>query len=117
MSLARKRLAAGLALIGHFAFSSLASGFQTLRIIVSRVNTAEAGFVVYTFAPMSETAATVLASVISLTPGTTVVDIAPSEGRMRLHLLDIARSDATLREIRARLEPLVRALFTPSDHR
>lgn len=51
-----------------------------------------------------------LATLLTLTPGTYVVDVEPDEGRMTLHLLHGERVDEAIAEVR-RLDEDVRALF------
>lgn len=51
-----------------------------------------------------------LATLLTLTPGTYVVDVEPSEGRMAVHLLHGDRVDEAVDEVR-RLDDDVRALF------
>lgn len=109
-SLANRSLAA-ISLAWQLVFCTITSGLQTLRIILRTSYAVTPGFVDYDLQPMGATATTVLASLICLTPGTTAVDVSPSRGRLRLHLLDVEQRDGTVRDIREHFEPLVRTLF------
>lgn len=105
------RWSAAILLTGTFIAAVVRSGWQTTHVILRYADSEVApGFIEYSFAPLSAAAATLLACLICLTPGTTVVDVDPA-GRMLLHVLDVAKEQDTLREIRERFEPLVRELF------
>lgn len=105
-----KRLGVLLTLLGRMLVAVVQAGAVTVWRIL-RPQRLAPGFVDYTFAPMGPTATTVLACLISLTPGTTAVDVDGVAGRMRLHLLDTRDPDAVLAEIRDLFETPVRILF------
>lgn len=60
---------------------------------------------------LSPTGAVVLACLVSLTPGTTVIDIDPGRHRILLHLLDGRAAAEAIAEIRRRFERRLRVLF------
>ena len=97
-------------------FSAIArSGWQISWRILRPVPGLTPGFVEYRFEPMGPGAASMLACLICLTPGTTAVEVDPEAGSMRLHLLDAGSRDAALREIRDLFEDPVRRLFMKED--
>ena len=111
------RPAAALTLAFRFVVAVIRSGVQTTRTILRPDPAMQPGFVQYEFAPMSETGATILRSLITLTPGTTTVDIDMTARRMWIHLLDVRNADATDAEIRAEFEEPIRALFGTGETR
>lgn len=102
---------AGARLLWRFALACLLSGLRTTWIILRPPSGLTPGLVDYRFAPMGENAATVLACLICLTPGTSVVDVDARAGRMRLHMLDTREKDAALAEIRLQFEHPLRVLY------
>jgi multisubunit Na+/H+ antiporter MnhE subunit len=63
------------------------------------------------FAPMSEAGAALLGSMVSLTPGTTTIDIDMERRELLLHVLDASDTDALVAGIRRDFEPGLVALF------
>jgi multisubunit Na+/H+ antiporter MnhE subunit len=106
-----KRPAAAILLAFRFFAAVVRSGMQTTRMILRPDPAMRPGFIEYAFAPMSEAGATLLGSLITLTPGTTTVDIDMASRRMWIHLLDTRGADRTREEIRAEFEEPIRALF------
>jgi multicomponent K+:H+ antiporter subunit E/multicomponent Na+:H+ antiporter subunit E len=97
-------------LLLRFAWHSVLAGIATARIIVRR-RPPPAGLVRMRFAPMSETGAAVLGAMVTLTPGSSAIDIDPARREMLLHLLDRSAADATVASIRRDFERDVCALF------
>jgi multisubunit Na+/H+ antiporter MnhE subunit len=60
---------------------------------------------------MGERGAALLGSMISLTPGTTVIDIDVAAREMVLHMLDMSDAASALAAIRRDFEPAVVAWF------
>ena len=106
-----KRPAAAITLALRFFVAVVRSGVQTTRTILRPDPAMRPGFIDYRFAPMSEAGATLLGSLITLTPGTTTVDIDMASRRMWIHLLDARGAEATRDEIRAEFEAPIRILF------
>lgn len=105
------RPVAAVRLVLRFVAAVVRSGVQTTRLILRPDPAMQPGFIEYGFEPMSEVGAALLGSLITLTPGTTTVDIDMSSRRMWIHLLDTRESDATRKEIRAEFEDPIRVLF------
>jgi len=96
------------------------SGVQTVVVILRRSVSGRqppAGLVRMRFAPMTENGATLLGCMISLTPGTTTVDIDMEKREMLLHLLDASQADAAVAGIRRDFEPSIIKLFGTADSR
>lgn len=94
----------------RFTFAVIRSGWQTLWMILFPPRGLNPGFVEYTGEPLGRGGATLLACLVSLTPGATAVEVDPDNGRIRLHLLDLDSRDDALREIRECFEPLIRVI-------
>ncbi len=104
------RIAAIVRLLGNFLYHSLAAGLTTASIIVRR-RKPRAEKMHMRFAPMSETGAAILGALVTLTPGTTVIDIDMEEQKMLLHVLDAEGIDAIFASIREDFEHDIIKLF------
>lgn len=106
---------AALVLPMRFGWAMVTSGVQTIAAIVRRglsIGTPPpASFVRIAFAPMSAQGAALLGCMISLTPGTTVIDIDLPRHTMVLHMLDASQADAAVDAIRRKFEPPLLAWF------
>lgn len=106
---------AALVLPLRFGTAVLAAGAHTVGAIVRqglRVGAPPAAsFVRIGFAPMSTEGAVLLGCMISLTPGTTVVDIDIPRRQMVLHMLDTAQATTAAATIRRAFEPPLLAWF------
>lgn len=105
-----KALAAA-ALALRFPVEVVLSGWGTTRLILRGGRQLEPGFARLRYEGLSETGAVVLGVLITLTPGTTTVDIDPARRELLVHLLDASRTRETLEAVRRAFEPPVRALF------
>ena len=108
-----------LRLLGLFLRAVLVSGLQTLRVILRSRSSKPppAALLRLGFAPMSETGAVLLGCMVSLTPGTTTLDIDLLRRELLLHVLDDSASEALLKLIRRHFEPGLVALFGLADSR
>ena len=109
----KARFAATLCLFLRFLLHCGYSGLGTARIIAQRQEP-QAGKVRMHFSPMSETGAAVLGAMLTLTPGSTVIDIDIKHHEMLLHLLNVSISDTTFSLIRNNFERDIVVLFPPS---
>lgn len=105
------RWSAAMALLARFVWQVMMSGVDTARIVLRRGPPPVAGLIRIRFAPMSEQGAALLACLVTLTPGTTVLDIDMARREMLLHLLDLSGSEAARATIRAEFERFVVRLF------
>ena len=103
------RLIALLQLLSNLLHSAARSGWQAARIILLRPQAVRSGLVRFDYGDLSEGSASLLSALITLTPGTTAVDMDCQKRELHLHLLDLEQADATLEEIRSDLiDPLAR---------
>ncbi|KFI07175.1 Na+/H+ antiporter subunit E [Massilia sp. BSC265] len=110
-----KRFAAAVLLLWRLIVGVVHAGLHISWRTLHRPRAFAPGFAEYRFAPMGSGATTVLACLISLTPGTTAVDVDAAGGCIRLHLLDGDAGDNALREIRAHFEDPLRVLFNKEE--
>lgn len=101
------RLSALIRLVFNFVKEAIVSGAITALLILRGGKALQPGFVRMSYGNLGETAADFLAALVSLTPGTTTVDIDPERRELLLHLLDVTRAEQTLAAIRRDfLEPV-----------
>lgn len=109
------RLTAAVVLPARFGWAMITSGVQTIVAIVRQglaIGTPPpASFIRIGFAPMNARGAALLGSMISLTPGTTVVDIDMPARQMVLHMLDTRDAAAAVEAIQREFEPPLLAWF------
>lgn len=110
MRRALRKLVAALVLAGAFVVQLVLSGVATLRIILAPRVSARPVLMRYEFAPLSEAGAALLAALVTLTPGTTVVDIDMASHSLLLHLLDGGDEAGTAAGIRRHFERHVQVL-------
>ncbi len=110
-----KRISLAIGLVLRFARAVFVSGIETVAVIAKRGlpgRKAPPGALIRVrFAPMSEQGAALLGAMVSLTPGTTTVDIDMEHRTLLLHVLDASDPDAVVDAIRRDFEPGLRALF------
>lgn len=96
----------------RFLGAVVVSGLQTARTILHLGGAApRPGFVRLPYAPLTPTGAALLAALVTLTPGTTVIDVDLERHELLLHMLDRAHEAATAAAIRRDFEPGLRAWF------
>jgi multisubunit Na+/H+ antiporter MnhE subunit len=105
-----KLLAAGLLFL-NFGKDVIVSGGITAAIILRGGKAVRPGFVRMSYGDLGNTAANLLGALVSLTPGTTAVDIDPERREFLLHLLDVERAEATLATIKRDFLLPIRTLF------
>jgi multicomponent K+:H+ antiporter subunit E/multicomponent Na+:H+ antiporter subunit E len=95
----------------NFVKDVIASGWTTAGIILGGGRQLRPGFVRMPYGDLPDTAANFLGALVTLTPGTTTVDIDLERREYVLHLLDMERAETTLRSIRRDFVTPVRILF------
>jgi multisubunit Na+/H+ antiporter MnhE subunit len=99
-------------LLLRFLGHSVLAGVSTARIILRRTPP-PAGLVRLPYAPMSETGAAVLGAMVTLTPGSSVIDIDSERRELLVHLLDMRTAAAAAAAIRRDFERDIATLFPP----
>lgn len=109
------RTMAAVVLLLRFLRAVVASGLQTVRVILASGRPGAApppvALLRVGFAPMSARGAALLGCMVSLTPGTTTIDIDMDRRELLLHVLDASDADALVAGIRRDFEPGLVALF------
>jgi multisubunit Na+/H+ antiporter MnhE subunit len=109
------RLVAFVALGFSFVWHVVTGGASTAWLIVRPGARPTSAVVPMDYQDLGDTGAVILACLISLTPGTTVIDIDTARRRMQLHLLDASQRDATVSRIEHVFARRLRTLF-PEHH-
>lgn len=104
-----------LTLLARFLIAVVISGWQTILVIIkgnlNPANAPKSELVRMRFAPMNETGAALLGCLISLTPGTTTIEIDMARREMLLHMLDATDPESAIAGIRRDFERYVVTLF------
>ena len=113
------RPVAALLLLLRFLLAVVVSGAQT-AVVILRASRGGKGsptsaFVRLRFAPLDERGAALLGGMITLTPGTTTIDIDLERREMLLHVLDASDLDGLVTAIRRDFERYLVVLFGPED--
>lgn len=98
-------------LVARFVREVVVAGWVTAGIILGGPARLQPGFVRLRYGEIDETGAALLTALVTLTPGTTAVDLDPERREILLHLLDVRRSETVLEGIRRDFERPLRALF------
>lgn len=113
------RLLAAAVLLLRFLRAVAISGAQTVTVILrSGLGPGRApptALLRVRFAPMNARGAALLGCLVSLTPGTTTLDIDMRRRELLLHVLDASDTDGLLAGIRRDFEPGLQVLFPPDE--
>lgn len=105
------RLAIAISLLATFLWQIVTSGVTTAWLILRPGARPVPALVRMRFSNLDETGAALLGCMITLTPGTTTIDIDMARGEMLLHLLDGADPAAALASVHTSFEQPLQALF------
>lgn len=116
-----QRAGAGVAALGRVPGLVMLSFFFLKELIVANVRVARAvlgnkyalrpGIIRVPLEGHTERSATVLANLITLTPGTLSLDVEPDLSALWIHCLDVEDADATRDEIKSGFERRVLSVF------
>jgi multicomponent K+:H+ antiporter subunit E/multicomponent Na+:H+ antiporter subunit E len=106
---------AALGLVWRFGVAVLMSGLQTIAVILKTGLPGgpppPAALLRVGFTPMSARGAALLGCLVTLTPGTTTLDIDMERHELLLHVLDATDTQALVQGIRRDFEPGLLAWF------
>ena len=105
------KLWATIVLIWRFISSLVASAWATSIIIITASDAPHRKLIQFTYGDLNIPASLLLASLVSLTPGTTVVDIDSERKELLLHVLDSTDLETTLSTIERNFIVPLRILF------
>jgi multisubunit Na+/H+ antiporter MnhE subunit len=106
-----RKLKALLLLILNLFKDLVSSGWTTAGLILCPGEPPRSGFTRLSYGALPAPAANLLGALITLTPGTTTLDIDLERGEMLLHLLDLEGAEATLAAIRRDFLAPIRTLY------
>lgn len=104
-------LLAGSILMVDFIWHVITAGITTAWWIVRPGRRLSPAVVRLPYSGISPGGAVLYACLLSLTPGTTTIDLDPQAQTLRLHILDGARASQTVEGVRRRFERRLRQLF------
>jgi len=105
------RLVAFVTLGFSFVWHVVTGGASTAWLIVRPGPRPTSAVVPMEYERLGETGAVILACLISLTPGTTVIDIDTERRRLLVHLLDASQHEATVALIEQVFAPRLRTML------
>ena len=94
-------------LLAHFVSELVVSGLQVAWLAVQPRLRLRPGFIAYPLTVTSDAQITLLANLITLTPGTLSVDVSGDRRVLYIHALDIADKEALVGRIAAGFETQV----------
>ena len=100
-----------LLLLWRFASTMLISAWDTSRIILVYSDAPRRGFARFAYDDLDEAGVVLLAALVTLTPGTSTVDIDLKRRELLLHVLDSDDIETTLSAIRRDFLLPLRSLF------
>lgn len=110
-----KKVFSALRLFCRFLMALTTSAIATVDIIVrgssSISNLPTAHIIEMPFTPMSAMGASLMGCMITLTPGTTTIDIDMQRHQFLIHVLDATDPEAVMQDIRNSFEPDLLVLF------
>ena len=83
----------------NFLKSALLSGLDTARLILRDQRCAHNGLARMPYGDLGDTSASILSALVTLTPGTTVIEINLQQKEFVLHLLDLEQQDVIITTI------------------
>jgi len=110
------RVLVALGLLLRFIGQVLISGFDTAWQILRPDRRPVPMYLRMTYGPMTPRGAAILGSLITLTPGTTTLDIDPERRELLLHMLDGSDPAGAVAGIRHHFEAPLLRLFPERDH-
>ena len=109
-----RKIVAAIVLLARFLIAVVISGFRTVQVILRSSlgnRPPPTAFLRVKFAPMNEQGASLLGCMITLTPGTTTLDVDMEKREILMHVLDASDTDGLVKGIREDFEPGLVVLF------
>jgi len=89
----------------------IVANLQVARLVLGPLARLRPNFIEYRLAIEDPFVATILASIITLTPGTLSVDVDRARGVLLVHALDVPDIEAAIADIRSRYEAPLQEIF------
>lgn len=106
-----EKLPKALGLLGYFLKEILVSNAAVARILLSPVSSLTPGIVAVPLDLKSDAGITVLANLVTLTPGTLSLDVSPDRTTLYVHAIHVEDPDAFRREVKEGFERRVKEVF------
>ncbi|WP_181708470.1 Na+/H+ antiporter subunit E [Chthonobacter rhizosphaerae] len=100
-----------LSLFGLFVVELLKSGWRVARTVVRRDMDLKPGMLAYPLTVTRDFEITLLANMITLTPGTLSVDVSADRRTLYVHCIDMPDADAVIADIRGGFEKKIMEAF------
>ncbi|MDR7478719.1 MAG: Na+/H+ antiporter subunit E [Armatimonadota bacterium] len=106
-----RRLAAFCWLLPVVVYEIVVANLQVAAIVLHPRRRNRPGFITVPLDARGAAAVTALANLITMTPGTLTVDVAPDRTSLLVHVFDLPDAAGAVRTIKRRLEAPVRAVL------
>ncbi|MCL6499408.1 MAG: Na+/H+ antiporter subunit E [Firmicutes bacterium] len=106
-----RRLAAALRLVAVGVWEISRANLRLAALVLNPMRANRPRFIRVPIRLRGDAAITALANLITLTPGTLTVDVAPDRSSLLVHVFDLEEEAATVAEIQNRLERAVAEVF------
>lgn len=106
-----EKLPKALGLLGYFLKEILVSNAAVARILLSPFSSLTPGIVAVPLDLKSDAGITVLANLVTLTPGTLSLDVSPDRTTLYVHAIHVEDPDAFRREVKEGFERRVKEVF------
>lgn len=106
-----EKLPKALGLLGYFLKEILVSNAAVARILLSPVSSLSPGIVAVPLDLKSDAGITVLANLVTLTPGTLSLDVSPDRTTLYVHAIHVEDPEAFRRELKEGFERRVKEVF------
>ena len=97
-------------LVLNFLKMAVISGFETARLILFGAKTLKSGIVVMPYEGLGENTTSLMGVLITLTPGTTLLNIDLIQKNLTVHMLDIDQKEQNLAQINRDYLPYLQTL-------
>lgn len=105
------RLNAFVVLVWRFASAMLVSAWTTSRTILMDSDAPDRGYARLPYGDLHEAGVMLLAALVTLTPGTSTIDIDTGRRELLLHVLDTDDIETVLEKLRRQFLLPIRSLF------
>jgi multisubunit Na+/H+ antiporter MnhE subunit len=105
------RLEAGMVLAWRFASAMVVSAWTTSRTILIDSDAPERGYARLAYDDLNQAGIMLLAAMVTLTPGTSTIDIDSERRELLLHVLDRRDIETVLEDLRRDFLVPIRSLF------
>jgi multisubunit Na+/H+ antiporter MnhE subunit len=106
-----KQLNAFIILVWRFMSAMLVSAWATSRTILMDSDAPDRGYARFAYDDLNEAGVMLLAALVTLTPGTSTIDIDTERHELLLHVLDTRDIETVLDELRRDFLLPIRCLF------